>query len=487
MALDQSRAFAVSEGVKGAASLIFNDNKSINYTEYKTEKELIDLLEENGIEQTDPVHIDALKKFRENGTYGMVVGNTIITQDAAQAKIDIENGQIKAGTVILHEISHIIDDARMKTPESRKLYADNLRKAADSNENLRAINSSVIQMLDSLYGKEGLTFENSEKYRDEYTKYMQESLYAYEDVAQIEKEDSFMTRVFNSTDPSNLNTPEKALDYLAANNAAFRKGKLSRGSRKAIKNFKNEGLKYSDKSTVNVLAIEYKENPTTFKADDTKFTDFFIQAQSVAMDAMGYNVAKGDILSTDAAQFVATEIESVMKTFDPSKSVFTTHVFNSFKNRRANKFYKQEFAPKDIKQTRIGTNFDIIDQSSSESLSDRRDRENSETVSKIDPRSFRIVAPNVKKLENLVNITTSDLTSTESDFKSISSKFGAKLAESMYNISDNKVSKNANLTYAMKIVNGIPESSEAGRIQDDFNNDQEVRKFLKLLPPFDVP
>jgi hypothetical protein len=486
MALDQSRAFAVSEGVKGAASLIFNDNKSINYTEYKTEKELIDLLEENGIEQTDPVHIDALKKFRENGTYGMVVGNTIITQDAAQAKIDIENGQIKAGTVILHEISHIIDDARMKTPESRKLYADNLRKAADSNENLRAINSSVIQMLDSLYGKEGLTFENSEKYRDEYTKYMQESLYAYEDVAQIEKEDSFMTRVFNSTDPSNLNTPEKALDYLAANNAAFRKGKLSRGSRKAIKNFKNEGLKYSDKSTVNVLAIEYKENPTTFKADDTKFTDFFIQAQSVAMDAMGYNVAKGDILSTDAAQFVATEIESVMKTFDPSKSVFTTHVFNSFKNRRANKFYKQEFAPKDIKQTRIGTNFDIIDQSSSESLSDRRDRENSETVSKIDPRSFRIVAPNVKKLENLVNITTSDLTSTESDFKSISSKFGAKLAESMYNISDNKVSKNANLTYAMKIVNGIPESSEAGRIQDDFNNDQEVRKFLKLLPPTNV-
>ena len=191
-------------------------------------------------------------------------------------------------------------------------------------------------------------------------------------------------------------------------------------------------------------------------------------------------------MATEAEQFVATEIESVMKTFDPSKGAFTTHVFNSFQNRRANKFYKQEFGPKDIKQTRIGEGFDIESQDTNESLDDRRAREDSETVSKIDPRSFRIVAPNVKKLENLVNITTSDLTSTESDFKSISSKFGAKLAESMYNISDNKVSKNANLTYAMKIVNGIPESSEAGRIQDDFNNDQEVRKFLKLLPPTNV-
>ena len=56
----------------------------------------------------------------------------------------------------------------------------------------------------------------------------------------------------------------------------------------------------------------------------------------------------------------------------------------------------------------------------------------------------------------------------------------------MYNISNNKVSENANLTYARKITNGIPENSEAGRIQDDFNNNQEVRRFLKLLPPTNV-
>ena len=61
-----------------------------------------------------------------------------------------------------------------------------------------------------------------------------------------------------------------------------------------------------------------------------------------------------------------------------------------------------------------------------------------------------------------------------------------KIASSIYNISEGKLDKNANLTYAKKIINGIPENSEAGRIQDDFRNDQEVRKFIKLLPPTNV-
>ncbi len=487
MALNQSRAISVAEGVNAKAANIFADIDNVNIVEYKTAEELETALLANGVEVNTPEYNEAIEKFNNGQTYGAVMGNTIITQNAEQAKKDLENGEIRAGTVIIHEFAHIVDDARIK-PENRKIYAENLAAAAANTDNqaIKAVDKSVRNMLDNLYSKDNLTFENSDKYRDEYTKYMQESLYAFEDEVQIEKEDSFITRVFNSTDPNKLNTPEKALEYLAANNAAFRSGKISKKTKKALKDFKGKETKFSDKSTVNKLAIEFKKNPKDFRADNAKFTNFFTQAQSVAIDAMGYNVAKGDILASEAMQFVATEIESVMNTFDPSKGAFTTHVVNSFKNRRANKFYKQEFTPKDIKKTRIGTGFDIVDQSSTETLSERKAREDKETTSKVDPRSFRIAAPNIKKLENIVNITTSDLTSTESDFKSISSKFGAKLAESMYNISDNKVSKNANLTYAKKIINGIPENSEAGRIQDDFRNDQEVRKFIKLLPPTNV-
>ena len=487
IALQQSRAISVGTNVAIKAENIFESLDDVNITEYKDRDQLEKALEANGVEVNTPEHNDALEKFDKGEVYGLVVGNTIITQDKAQTKEDLLNGELKAGTVILHEFAHIADDASIK-PENRKMYAENLAAAAAKSKNqyIVSIDSSTRSLLDQLYAKDNLTFENSEKYRDEYTKYMQEALYAYEDEVQIEKEDNFTTRVFNSTDPNNLNTPEKALDYLAANNAAFRSGKISKKTKKAISNYKGDGVKYSDKSTVNKLALEYKKDPTAFRADKAKFTDFFKQAQSVAINAMGYNVAKGDIMATEAEQFVATEIESVMKTFDSSKGVFTTHVFNSFQNRRANKFYKQEFGPKDIKQTRIGEGFDIESQDSNESLDDRKAREDSETVSKIDPRKFRVIGPDIKKLEDLVNISQSDLAPFNADFKSIASKFGAKLAESMYGISNNKISKNANLTYAKKIVNGIPESSEAGRIQDDFNNDQEVRKFLKLLPPTNV-
>lgn len=492
MALDRSRAVAVAEGVSAKASDIFADINSVKIVEYTTEEELKKALEDQGVDVNSEDYKNAVSKFNNGETYGAVMGNTIITQDKDQAKRDLDKGQIKAGTVILHEFSHIVDDARIK-PENRKLYAENLAAAATKTNNkaIQAVDKSVRSMLDNLYADENLTFENSEKYRDEYTKYMQEYLYAYEDEVQIEQEDSFMTRVFNNTNPNKLNTPEKALSYLAANNAAFRAGKVSKKTKKALQEFEGKDTKLSEKSTVNKLAIEYKEDTSEFMKNPEKYGDLFMQYQSVALDAMGYNVAKGDILADDASQFVATEFESVIRNYKPvdkdgNKQAFTTYVFNVFKAGRANKFYKQEFAPKDFQQTRIGVGFDIAAQDSNETLEEREAREAKETVSKIDPRKFKIVSPDIKKLENLVNISQSDIAPFNADFKSISSKFGTKIASSIYSISEGKLDKNANLTYAKKIINGIPENSEAGRIQDDFRNDQEVRKFIKLLPPTNV-
>ena len=486
MALDQSRAISVSENVKIKAENIFEDLNNVNVVEYTNKEELEKALLANGVEINTPDYNDAISKFDKGETYGLVVGNTIITQDADQAKQDLENGQIRAGTVILHEFSHIVDDARIK-PENRKMYAENLAAAVvkTNNQAIKAIDQSVRNMLDNLYSKDNLTFENSDKYRDEYTKYMQESLYAFEDKVNIEKEDNFITKIFNSTDPNNLNTPEKALDYLAANNAAFRSGKVSKKTRRAVNNYKGDKIKYSDKSTVNKLAIEFKKDPKAFKESDS-YSDFFMQYRNVAVDAMGYNVAKGDILATEAESFVSGEFDSIMRTFDPSKGAFTTHVVNTFKNRRANKFYKQEFAPKDVKKTRIGIGFDIVDQGSTETLSERQAREDKETTSKVDPRKFKVVASDIKNMESMVDVKPSDVAPFKLDFKEISSRYGSKLAAAMYNISNDKISKNSNLTYAKKIVNGIPENSEAGRIQDDFRDAQEVKKFLKSLPPTNV-
>ncbi|WP_286931157.1 hypothetical protein, partial [Marinobacter sp.] len=347
MALDRSRAISVAAGVNAKAADIFADVESVKYVEYKTEDELRKALEDQGVDVNSVEYKDAITKFENNGAYGAVIGNTIITQDADQAKADVNNGQIQAGTVILHEFSHIVDDARI-SEDNRKMYAENLAAAAinTNNQALKAIDRSVRNMLDKLYAKDKLTFENSEKYRDEYTKVMQEYLYAYEDEVKIEKEDNLMTRIFNNTNPNNLNTPEKALQYLAANNAAFRSGKISKKTKKALKDFKGTTLKKSDKDSVNKLALDYKKDPKSFETTP-EYTDFFMQYQSVALDAMGYNVGKGDILATDASQFVATEFPSIIRNYKPldkdgNKQAFTTYVFRVFKRGIGNKFYKQE-------------------------------------------------------------------------------------------------------------------------------------------------
>ena len=154
---------------------------------------------------------------------------------------------------MLHEINHIIDDAQMKSPESKKKYFDNLFTAASTSSNKALVNihDQTVKLMNQIYGdKEG---DNKLKWQDEYTKYLQEQLYAYEDFVQIETDDSFLTRIFNSTNPANLNTPEKALNYLAANNAAFRRGKISKSTQQAVEKF--EGTNNVKESGLSLIHI----------------------------------------------------------------------------------------------------------------------------------------------------------------------------------------------------------------------------------------
>jgi len=99
VALNRSRAVSVAAGVSTRAKDIFEDVDAVKYVEYKTEEELRDALVANGVEVNTPEFTEAVEKFENNGTYGAVIGNTIITQNAEQAKADIDSGQIQAGTV----------------------------------------------------------------------------------------------------------------------------------------------------------------------------------------------------------------------------------------------------------------------------------------------------------------------------------------------------------------------------------------------------
>jgi len=103
----------------------------------------------------------------------------------------------------------------------------------------------------------------------------------------------------------------------------------------------------------------------------------------------------------------------------------------------------------------------------------------------IDPRDSNIVKDKIDKVNEVVDLDMS--TTSTLNFKNVGEKFGGKVASVVFDVPEGKISDTTkNLTYAKKIVNGIPEQSEAGRIQNSFTNPQQAKEFIKLLPEFNV-
>ena len=103
----------------------------------------------------------------------------------------------------------------------------------------------------------------------------------------------------------------------------------------------------------------------------------------------------------------------------------------------------------------------------------------------IDPRKSRIVKDKLTEIEESIDIDPSTITTLT--FKNVAEKFGGIAGAKIFDIPVKKVSDpTANLTYATKIVDGVPEYSEAGNIQNAFTNPQQAKEFIKLLPEFNI-
>ena len=502
----KGRAVASRINLDTAVDEIFEKGSNVDVVAWSTKDDLIEALdavtiinEETGKREklSKDDYNKAYSKLLNNETFGLIVGNKLITQNEADANADLERGVIRAGTVKLHELTHVINDGRINTKKGKTDYANNLFKAASTSKNLalQAAHDQVMRDLTQLYEDRKMTFENSAEFRDEYTTHLQEKLYAREDELQLEKDENFLVRAFNdlTTNANSLNTPERALNFLLANNSGFRNGKLSKKSQRAIKNRDNGKLKTSEKNTVNKLAVEYKENKDTFMKNPEKYGDLFMQFQSVALDAMGYNVGKGDIAAADAMGFVATEFESIMRNYKPvldGKDVaFTTYVTNVFKMGRGNKFYKQELGSKEgrVTITDAGENR-LLSTDTAESgleLEERKAKEAKSRKKLINPLSAKEVNSNKKNIEDAVVITPA--MAPIADFKSISKDYGGKIASIIFNVPETKIDDGAkNLTYAKKIVDGVPEPSEAGNIQGLYSDTQVLARDIRLLPDTNV-
>jgi hypothetical protein len=195
LALDSGRAYANRILINTSVESILGKDTKLQVATWKNDKELKALLKQEGLNKQEEQ--DAFSKLKNNKTFGLIVGNKLITQNEKQAEESLAKGEIQAGTVVLHEINHAIDDGRITTREGKLDYAENLFKAAAESKNigLQAIHTSTVKLMNKLFPDE--TFENSERYRDEYTKVLQEQAFAYEDRLQLEKDESSLVRAFN--------------------------------------------------------------------------------------------------------------------------------------------------------------------------------------------------------------------------------------------------------------------------------------------------
>ena len=513
-ALGASRGFGTQLSINRSAKQILGDVKNVKVKEWTNDDKGIKLLQDTmGKDKVGtPEYADALNKLQNNKTFGLVFGKTILTQNKAGMDADLANGELRAGTVILHEFTHITDDARMKSPAARAKYFNNLFKAASNSTNkaLKRIHNEVVKDLNGIYGI--LNSGNRDIWEDEYSNYLQERLYAYEDEVQIEKDDSFLTRVFNASDPSNLNTPEKALNYLAANNAAFRSGKLSKESIKAIDEYKGKDLKKSDKN-INELAIEYKTDPSAMSGET--FESFYQQYNNTALAAMGFNVAKGDIATEQAEGFAVDAFPRVTRTYDPKKinpktkkPYSFTGWINATVGMEGSARIGQELERKKglVRQSQAQEQTRLVAKETAEDIVNLKERKKKEELedrakSLIKTTELRGVKNKLTEVDEAIGnidqlkfVNLLDSRSGELDFAKINEEYGSEVAGALYGLNPKdainlakKLKKGSDLTYSQnKIDKGSKLISEAERIQSDYTSIQDAKEMISLFPEYNI-
>ena len=182
--------------------------------------------------------------------------------------------------------------------------------------------------------------------------------------------------------------------------------------------------------------------------------------------------------SSSKAQADATiqSIQDRLMNFDPAMNkTFGEFVFanTNFARLDANKQLAQEQARR-ARETRIDQSTrqiaDTQTETTPQDVTDRR---------KINILRFDRV--NESDLVSSVKVNPNDT------FKQVIDNNVNNVANKVFNVPADKItSPTKNLTYAKKIVNGIPEASEAGNIQDWFRQGQNAEKFIRILPDENV-
>ena len=290
------------------------------------------------------------------------------------------------------------------------------------------------------------------------------------------------------------------IDFLKTLSVKMKENTLTKKDIKELQegSIDSEGTTVDAKSSnsATVLATEAVELGGFKNLSSTKQEDLRKQYNNIAKKALGFIEGKGiegkpKITKAEAISFVALEMEGIIDRFQPGKeNQFSTFVDANIRPKQQAFYSKEQKIDKQAFETRLSDErarqVEGTEGADSRIIQAERAKSEAKTeIKRIDVLNFKRAKDKVQELTKAVKLTAVDIASGLT-FKNISDKFSGLVGEIIYDIPADRITTNRTLNYSDTVVDGIPVPSEASKIQSKFNNEQEVKNFLKILPPENV-
>ena len=201
------------------------------------------------------------------------------------------------------------------------------------------------------------------------------------------------------------------------------------------------------------------------------------QYQALALEALGYTEAKGDILRKNVVSAVNDYYDAIVRNYDPKKGKFSTHVYNNIAPKNDTIFEKA----KTLAKRDESVSMDAAEARQVAGDAGVTTNTQDTFVQKIDILGFATVGRVADKIKSLVKVKPGD------NFKSIISRYAGKVGELVFDIPAKKIMEGgANLAAVTKYKEGMPVPAEAQNIQRFFNAGQNAERFIKTLPLYNI-
>lgn len=261
---------------------------------------------------------------------------------------------------------------------------------------------------------------------------------------------------------------------------AIKKNQIIKGIRKGNIDTQFSKSEYKELFTPEQLAEIIKDPRTDLTSRTFAEQALVDQFDLLALSALNYDTRKGDIRREDVLAEARAFFPGILNRFNPATSKFSTYVTSNMRPKQQQIYEATK---------RLTRDAESINREGARQIADDVDIDNA--IDGINETNNKPPKTNVLNIGNIRNKKADILKNVKvkegDSFKEVLTNNTNKIGEIIFDVPGNKITDPAkNLTYAKKIVDGIPEQSEAGNIQNFFNNKQAVEDFIKILPKENV-